>query len=180
MAPRRILFACLVAVLPACGSDPVHSHLVDSLGGEAPGVPKGPLHRPGQPCGACHGNLGPADSIFSLAGTIYQDATPMSKPLADAKIQFVDSNGKTFETAANCVGNFFVMDDDYHPAWPVWVNLVYGIVGGMPYSKPMESPIYREASCAMCHVGSGSGDTVTKVYLTDMPLPVPPHSPSCQ
>jgi hypothetical protein len=181
MALRRILIACLVASLPACGQDPVHSHLVDSLGGEAPGVPEGPLHRPGQPCVACHGHLGPADTIFSLAGTIYQDATMTSKVLPDATVHFEDLNGKTYDTAVNCAGNFFVMDDDYHPAWPVWVTIGYGFFGGMQFTHPMTSPVYREASCAMCHVDNGNtsniSDTVPHVYLSDQPLPVPPNSP---
>jgi hypothetical protein len=180
MGPRRVFLVCLVALLAACNPDPVHSHLVDSLGGEAPGVPEGPLHRAGQPCGACHGELGPADTVFSLAGTVYQDATEGSKPLPDAKVHFEDSNGKTYETGVNCAGNFFVMDADYHPAFPVWVKIMYGSFQGMPVTQPMESPIYREASCAMCHVDTGNNKTVAHVYLTDQPLPVPPNSPSCQ
>ncbi|HEX4336577.1 MAG TPA: hypothetical protein VH062_11725 [Polyangiaceae bacterium] len=161
----------------ACSSDPVRSHLVDSLGGEAPGVPKGPLHRPGQPCLACHGGDGPGAPDFSLAGTVYQDATSLHA-LPDARVHFIDQNGKTYDTATNCAGNFFVMSSDYRPAYPVWVKVFFGTVADQPVSQPMGSPIYREGSCAACHGDPAGTESVGHVYLSPVPLAVPP-SPSC-
>ena len=177
--PRHFLVVAALLVAPAgCSSDPGHAHLVDSLGGEAPGVPKGPLHRPGQPCGVCHGTLGPANSEFVFAGTIYQD--PMSgKPLPDARIQLVDSKGTSFDAGANCAGNFFVRNTDYRPAFPVWVNVFYGLAGGMPYPATMTSGIYREASCASCHTDNAGTESAGPVFLASSPIPIPP-SPSCQ
>jgi hypothetical protein len=114
MSPLRFALVGALVCLPCCSSDPVESRLIDSLGGETPGVPKGPLHRPGQPCVACHQENGAADTVFSLAGTVYVDATTKPpKPLPDARIHFIDASGKTYDTGANCAGNFFVMADDY-------------------------------------------------------------------
>src|SRR5450432_160855 len=53
----------LVCALVGCG-DPVHDTAVSALGPEAPGVPKGPLHRPGQPCVLCHGPQGSATTFL--------------------------------------------------------------------------------------------------------------------
>lgn len=171
----------LLAVLVLAGcSDPVHSHLVSSLGGEAAGVPEGPLHRPGQPCLACHSGLGPADSEFIFGGTVYQDQmSPTPLPLADARVHFIDSAGKTYDTGTNCAGNFFVMAADYKPAYPVWVKVFFGSLNGMPAFQQMTSPIYREGSCAMCHVDPAGTSTVSRVYLSQVPIPIAP-SPSCQ
>jgi hypothetical protein len=175
---RSIVLAILVALLPAC-SDPVQSHLVDSLGGETPGVPKGPLHRPGQPCLACHGHYGPADTEFSLAGTVYQDLTSQT-PLVDAIVHLVDSNKTEFKAGVNCAGNFFVLKDDFNPTFPVGASIQYGTIMGMPYIKSMDSPIYREGSCAICHAGDGNSYTTAHIYLSDVPLPVPPSTTSCK
>jgi len=164
-------------VLSAC-SDPVKSQLIDSLGGEQGGVPEGPLHRPGQPCLACHDGTGPADSVFRLAGTIYQDAMT-TKPLQDALVHFEDANGKKFDSGANCAGNFYVRDTDWAPAWPVWVKIVYGTAMGMPVPHNMGSPIYRDGSCATCHTDPASVQSAGHVYLSPDPLPIPP-SPECR
>jgi hypothetical protein len=72
------------------------------------------------------------------------------------------------------------MKADYEPAFPVGVTIQFGSFMGMPFTKSMESPIYREGSCAMCHVGKGDSRTVSQVYLSEAPLPVPPPNSSCQ
>lgn len=175
MSLRRLGLVALVVCLPSCSSDPVKSHLIESLGGEAPGVPEGPLHRAGQPCVACHQESGPADTVFSLAGTVYQDPTS-TKPLPDARIHFIDASGKTYDTGANCAGNFFVMAADYSPSWPVWTSVIFGVADGQPVEVPMESPIYREGSCAMCHQDGDPIEHVVHVYFAPAQLPVPPPS----
>lgn len=53
-------------VILAAACDPVRSDAVAALGGEAPGVPHGPTHRPGQPCLLGHSN-------FAVAGTVFTD-----------------------------------------------------------------------------------------------------------
>jgi hypothetical protein len=178
MPSRASAFAMWVAVaaLSAC-SDPVHTHQVDALGGEQPGVPEGPLHRPGQPCNVCHGEYGPADSEFAFAGTVYVDSVG-KVPLPDARVTLIDAKGKTYETGANCVGNFFIMKTDYQPTWPVWTTIFYGMMGGQPIPKEMSSPIQREGSCATCHADPPSVEAVGHVYLSEDQIVLPP-SPSC-
>ena len=172
-------FAWVAALALSACSDPVHTHQVDALGGEQPGVPEGPLHRPGQPCNVCHGDYGPAHSEFSFAGTIYVDSVG-KVPLPDTKVTLIDAKGKKYETGANCVGNFFVMKADYQPEWPVWTTIFYATgADGMPLSKPMSSPIYREGSCAVCHADPPGVDAVGHVFFNEDPIPNLPHSPSC-
>ena len=177
MSRRAHIALAALVLLPACSSDPVRSRLIDSLGGEESGVAKGPLHRPGQPCIACHGSNGPADTEFSLAGTVYQDETS-KKALPDARVHLIDANGKLYDTATNCAGNFFVMNADYHPAYPVWVKVFFGTSDGQPVSQEMGSPIYREGSCATCHGDPAGTEAVGHVYLSPAPLAIP-ASPSC-
>ncbi|HEX3594335.1 MAG TPA: hypothetical protein VHU80_04515 [Polyangiaceae bacterium] len=164
--------------LGACSSDPIHSRQVDGLGGETSGVHEGPLHRPGQPCLACHGTAGPADTEFALAGTVYQDPASML-PLPDARVHLIDEDGKTYDAATNCAGNFFIMNTDYRPTYPVWVKVFFGTAGGQPVFAKMGSPIYRDGSCATCHGDPPGPEAVGHVYWSPDPIAIPP-SPSCQ
>jgi hypothetical protein len=169
-----------VCVLVACSSDPLHTHTVDGLGGETPGVPEGALHRPGQPCLACHGTAGPADSEFIFGGTVYQDQmTKKPLPLPDARVHLVDANGKAYDTGTNCAGNFFVLSSDFHPVYPVWVKVFFGVAAGQPVFANMHSPIYRDGSCADCHGDPAGTESVGHVYLSPVPILIP-TSPSCQ
>ena len=90
----------------ACG-DPTHDRAVDALGGEAPGVPEGPLHRPGQPCATCHGESGPADSEFTIAGTVYA-LLGQSQPVPNVLVRIRDFTGTERSVTTNQAGNFFV------------------------------------------------------------------------
>ena len=64
--------AALLVLLLSC--DPVHDDAVSALGGETPGIPRGPLHRPGQPCLVCHDGASGDPAAFSMAGTVFLDA----------------------------------------------------------------------------------------------------------
>ncbi len=148
MAPGRWLaFAALSAALLAACGDPVHDQQRESLGGETDGVPKGPLHRPGQPCLVCHSDYGPAHMILSFGGTIYQYDTDPLVPLKDALVTLTDAKGRIYEVQSNCAGNFYVQRADYDPTYPVRASVTYGTV---PVS-PMLSFIHRDGSCASCH-----------------------------
>jgi hypothetical protein len=164
-----LLVLCLVAA-SGC-SDPVRSGKIDALGGETAGVPPGPLHRPGQPCVLCHGGDGPGGAVFSFAGTVYQD--PMNtKPLSDAIVRLIDSNGKKHDAATNCAGNFFVMRSDYAPSFPVWTKVIFGKQGADPVSVNMGSAIYREGSCAACHGDPASTEETGHVFWAPVPVNV--------
>ena len=49
-------------------STPCTTSAVNALGPEAADIPQGQYHRAGQPCVVCHGDEGPANKQFSIAG----------------------------------------------------------------------------------------------------------------
>jgi hypothetical protein len=160
--PRAaVLLPILLAALAGAGcDDPVHDALVASLGPENPAVPPGPLHRPGQPCLACHDGTGPASMTMIFGGTAYEYYN-QTAPLVAAQMSFTDSSmGPPFVTTTNCAGNFWVQATDWTPTFPVDVELFYG--GFSP--EKMRSHIGRAYSCASCHTGTQSSTTVQQVY----------------
>lgn len=152
--------------LGGCG-DPVREDTIDSLGPEAPGVAAGPLHRPNQPCVVCHGDDGPGNLAFSVAGTVYRyrDTT---EPLANAIVRVVDSKGQKSFTGTNCAGNFFFQKSDYDPTFPVWVSLEFG---GVP--SDMSTPIFRDGSCAKCHSDPAGESSVGHAYFVESGIELP-------
>jgi len=165
----------------ACGTDPVRDNAIDKLGGEKPGVPAGPLHRPGQPCVLCHDGNGPGSMVLAFGGTVYQFADKPI-PMVGAIVHFRDSAGGEYRTATNCAGNFFVADGDYTPAWPVFVKVEFATTvqtpGGLQpllLHPTMTSPIYdtdgstvsglRDRSCANCHSDPPAATSVGHIYL---------------
>jgi hypothetical protein len=140
----------------AC-ADPVRDAAIAELGAESPGVPVGPLHRPGQPCLACHGS---GDvSVFSVAGTVYaREGT--STPLNDVTVRLIDAAGQKFDAATNCAGNFFVRPSELTVQYPLWVTLAVG-----DHTIDMESPVFREGSCAPCHLAPKGPASAGPVYF---------------
>lgn len=153
--------ALLIASVAAC-ADPVLDQAIDALGPEAPGVPPGPLHRPGQPCVLCHSEAGNA-SPFLLAGTVYVDATSLT-PIDDVTVDFIDTFGNAFSTTTNCAGSFIVRPQEYSAASPIWVSLQRDEV-----LREMETPIYRDGSCAGCHSDPVGAASAGHVFLIDDP-----------
>lgn len=148
------LFAC---------SDPVVDDARDALGPEQPGVPTGPLHRPGQPCVLCHSKSGPGELVMRFGGTVYKYPA-VAEPLAGAIVEFTDSDARTYTAATNCAGNFFVQPRDFDPSYPVWVKLLFGGI-----EVEMSSPIFREGSCAGCHAPETSPSSPGQVYFAPDP-----------
>jgi mono/diheme cytochrome c family protein len=149
-------------VASACG-DPVADAAVAALGSEAPGVPPGPEHRPGQPCVVCHGASGVARPAFSLAGTIYR-MKGEAAVLADAEVVITDGSGRSHTARSNCAGNFYVQPSEFSPVAPTWVTVKFA-----GQSIQMESPIFREGSCAACHGERLGPQSAGAVFLTDEP-----------
>lgn len=158
----RTLAGALFAGL-ALGSscDPVYNEQVAALGGEAPNVRHGPLHRPGQPCLVCHdGTLG-NPSAFSVAGTVYTDPAPAAaKPAVGAEVTMTNvSDGKSFTATTNAVGTFYVLPSQWTPVYPFTVT-----VRGGTQKACMTSHVGRNGSCASCHfepAGQASPGRVT-------------------
>ena len=137
---RRVCALAVIAAAFAC--DPVTENAVSALGGEVPGVPHGPLHRPGQPCLLCHGN-------FSVAGTVYEKpSSPIG--LAGAVVSLTDSTQQTYVfEATNEAGNFYVKNDDWSPVFPL-SHVTVTVPGVKPVK--MLSDIGRNGGCGSCHL----------------------------
>jgi hypothetical protein len=156
-------------VLPAC-QDPVHDDLVRSLGPEAPGVPAGPRHRPGQPCLACHGGNGPASTVLSLGGTVYADPDGM-QPSEGATVHIEDVNIVAQDLVTNAAGNFFVGPSIYTPTYPIRMKVTSADGNN---TQQMLSLSLRSGSCADCHTNPPSPTSPGVVYLMPAMAGSPP------
>ena len=145
-------------LLVACG-DPVRDDRIEALGPERTGVARGPLHRAGQPCLACHDGRAAGTREFSVAGTVFL-AEGSERPAPGVRVELVDSAGTRFESATNCAGNFFVAPADFAPRYPLWVALQAG-----DYRIEMDSPVQRDGSCASCHAREPGKASAGGVYL---------------
>lgn len=168
------ILLALATLATACG-DPVHDMQREALGGEVDGVPKGPLHRPGQPCLVCHSDYGPAHMVLSFGGTVYEyqyDTNLGDAPLANASITLTDQTGRSYLTATNCAGNFFVQRADFDPVFPVSVRLEYG---NLPHIPQMTTRIRRDGSCASCHYEPIGPRSPGRVYAQPVEASFPPQ-----
>ncbi|HEX7670340.1 MAG TPA: carboxypeptidase-like regulatory domain-containing protein [Polyangiaceae bacterium] len=153
------LLPCFLAVAvfgTACG-DPVRDDAVAALGGEAPGVRHGPLHRPGQPCTLCHD--GGRAGAFSIAGTVFRSADTTA-PLVGAQVRLTDATGATRSFSTNAAGSFYAASGDYSPAYPLWVTIAFG-----GDCLDMKTQDFRDASCASCHADPPSNQSMGHVYF---------------
>ncbi len=170
-----VLALAVAAVLGASCAEPVHDLQVKALGSEDPAVPLGEFHRAGQPCTTCHGGLGPAARVFSIAGTVFNGP---NKAIGEdsVEIELVDSLGykPPGKVLTNCVGNFFVEPAEWDPAFPVIVWMRKGA-----QLTKMQSHIGREPSCSQCHKDPQSFDSPGHVRLfpADMPITPVPECP---
>jgi hypothetical protein len=143
LAAATLALLCGLAGAAAC--DPVHQDAVDALGPEAPGVRRGPLHRPGQPCLLCHDGTVGAPQAFSVAGTIFERPTSTT-PVENANVHVVDADGKAFDATTNAAGNFYVLPSQFTPRYPMRVSIT------TPVAVQMQTLTEMEGSCAGCHV----------------------------
>ncbi len=143
--------------------DPVHDNAVSALGGETPGVPPGPLHRPGQPCLLCHDGASGDPSAFSMAGTVFLEGNALT-PAPAVTVTLVAADGTTTTATTNAAGNFYLAPGDYAPKYPVHVtSLTAPGYAGAPVL--MHSHIGGNGSCAGCHVDPAAPDSPGHVYL---------------
>ncbi|HEY1697753.1 MAG TPA: hypothetical protein VGG39_36585 [Polyangiaceae bacterium] len=165
MRPRAALFiASLVA--GAAGSvgmlscaDAVHDQEVAALGPDV--GPRGPTHRPGQPCLVCHGGEGPAKEQFSVAGTVYEDQGGGDAAVG-AVVLIEDVTGRTQTPSTNQAGNFYVASGDWAPNYPtsMTVTSADGTV-----QQFMLSHVNRDGSCASCHALTEGPASPGPVYV---------------
>ncbi len=150
--------ACSLGAV-ACGN-PVQDNLINSLGPEKDGVHRGPLHRPGQPCLACHSAAGHREPYFSVAGTVYQKQDPGSPPARDVIVELIDAKQHHVTVASNCAGNFYVQQADFRPVYPVHVTMHYAGV-----DNKMITVVNRDGSCATCHTDPQSWKSAGHIYM---------------
>lgn len=157
---HAVPFLALAAALSAGSCDPVHDDAVAALGGETPGVPAGPLHRPGQPCLLCHDGASGDPAAFSMAGTVFEEANALL-PSVGAVVTLTSADGTTATAMTNAAGNFFLTPDAYTPAYPVHVTSI--ALGGVRIT--MHSHIGGNGSCAGCHADPAGPDSPGHVYF---------------
>ncbi|MGE0323787.1 MAG: hypothetical protein AB7K71_38460 [Polyangiaceae bacterium] len=156
-----------LSALSAGCTDPTIAKEQDSLGPEQAGVPRGPTHRPGQPCVHCHQSGGEGSPNFSIAGTIFQDKD-RQLPIDGALVSLVDSNGDSWSVRTNCAGNFYVTESEWQPQFPVWSSVSWSDI-----HVDMETPIYRDGACAGCHDLKAGPDSPGHIYVSETPIAAP-------
>lgn len=157
----------LTVTLAAC-VDESHQLQVDALGGEAPGVSPGPLHRPGQPCLVCHGSEGPSSHSFVIAGTVYA-VQGQTAPAPGVQVVLEDATGTSVSLDTNAAGNFYIPSGEWSPLFPVWVpQMTMG-----QSMQSMQTHIARAGSCADCHTLTPGPTSAGPVYLNKASSPAP-------
>jgi hypothetical protein len=169
--PMRALGALLAFCAAAC-SDPVQDALIAALPGEVPGIRTGPMHRAGQPCPICHSSYGGRHPTFTVAGTLFQK--PTNKVGVEfATVHVTDVTGDARDLTTNCVGNFYIADTQWNPAFPLWVTVSDPATST---TATMTTKIGRDNGCAECHADPAGTDSPGHVYLTNDPS-VPDATP---
>jgi hypothetical protein len=152
------MFVLALASFATCSLDPTHDEAIADLGPEAPGVPPGPLHRPGQPCLVCHDGS-TASPAMSVGGTVTA-VLGSSSPLGGAAVELTAENGSTWTATTNAAGNFFVEASAWAPVYPLRAAVAFG---GL--TSTMSTLIGRDGSCAACHVDPPSRISAGVVFL---------------
>lgn len=154
-------YLVMVAVAMQAGcNDATHDDQVSALGPEDPSVAPGPNHRPNQPCLTCHGGLGPAQQQFSIGGTVYA-VQGQSAPAVGATVMIEDFTGAVGTAQSNAAGNFFITVHEWTPTYPILPQVTLGSV-----TKPMNTYVGRDGSCADCHLDPASPASAGHVYIT--------------
>lgn len=156
---RGVLVAVLGLAALAGSCDPVHEQAMDDLGPEAPGIPRGPTHRAGQPCLVCHGERGPEGPTMSVAGTIFR-AREGRVGVAGATVKLTDATGETREYPTNEVGTFYVEKKYWAPVFPLTAKVAFAGT-----EVEMLTPINVDGSCGSCHRDPAARDAVGHIFL---------------
>ena len=94
---------------------------------------------------------------------MYIDADSL-RPIENVTVDLIDPLGNRFSSITNCAGNFFVRAREYSLQGPVWVSMQRGAV-----FREMDTPIYRDGSCAGCHGDPVGTASAGHVFLIDDP-----------
>jgi hypothetical protein len=161
MTRATAALALWIGLAAGAACDPVHDDAVAALGGEAPGVRRGPLHRPGQPCLLCHdGALGDPPE-FTVAGTVF-DREASTQPVNGAIVAMHDAKGSPYEAVTNAAGNFYVTPDEWTPAFPLTV----AVTTAQGVHVTMHTDVGRDGACASCHVDPAGPGSPGRICIT--------------
>ncbi|MGH7296585.1 MAG: hypothetical protein ACRELB_16725, partial [Polyangiaceae bacterium] len=133
---------------------------------EAPGVRRGPLHRPGQPCLLCHDGAAGDPQRFTVAGTVYA-TSGASSPAVNAVVTVIDAQGHPASLSTNAAGNFYTTPSQYDPVFPLQVT-VRGVSGRLVRMQTLvdgNGTIEPNGGCAGCHVSPASPSSPGAVSL---------------
>jgi hypothetical protein len=160
----RLAALAAAAALTGCPS-PVQDDLIAELGSE-PGEPS-ELHRPGQPCLACHGEYVGEEPILVVAGTVY--ATPVDAVAAPGvRVELTDATGSKIEKTTNEAGNFLVEQGEWEPVFPLRAVVECTMPDGRVRRNVMGTRIERDGSCAGCHADEAPSQLGPgRVFCTD-------------
>jgi hypothetical protein len=161
---RVVIFAAAVGAPFGC-NDATHDDQVSALGPEDPAVPRGPDHRPNQPCLVCHGGLGPAKQQFSIGGTIYA-VQGQSAPAKGATVQIKDITGAVVTAQSNEAGNFYITVQEWIPTYPTLPTVTLGSM-----SQTMTTHVGRDGSCASCHLDPPSATQAGHIWVAPSAAP---------
>lgn len=160
---KRLLVIFGFALAVGGCRDPVLQAKEEALGPDPGPYEEGPLHRAGFPCTHCHAKGGSADPELDLAGTIYADQNA-TEGLAGVTVRLFDSAGRQQTTTTNEVGTFMLEEGALELAFPLWVRIELG-----DEVRSMQTPIFRERSCAACHRSPTGPNRRWGVFLRDLP-----------
>lgn len=88
--------------------------------------------------------------------------------MTGATVELTDADGRGYDATTNCVGNFYVAEGEWDPAFPIWASVVWNKI-----RVEMKSPIYREGACAGCHDLDPGPSSPGHVYLFKRPINAP-------
>lgn len=177
MTARIFLLALLALTTCGCGS-PLRGEDIDSLG-EEQGEKPSEFHRPGQPCVLCHSAAGGVDPILSIGGTLFFESTDGTEakedlfPAAGFAVVVLDSEGKEHQMQSNDCGNFYVLEKDFKPVYPLATE-IRNESGAV--TNKMVSRIGRSGSCGSCHLEQKSPQSPGVIRVADAK---PADKPNC-
>ena len=184
-ASRQMLAAWALAcaagsLLAGCIGESSEQAAADALGPDTSGYPDGPFHRAGFPCTRCHGDRWWQESpSFELAGTVYRRPTD-DKGVSGAEVIVQDAAGHELRARTNRSGNFFFVREGsqarqgadgrfelpFALAYPLRVRVA---LEGL--EQAMEGLIWREPSCATCHMGEPGSASNGRVFALEEDMP---------
>ena len=94
---------------------------------------------------------------------MYQYAVGASPPANGANIQLQDATGASWHSTTNSAGNFFVLQSQWSPTYPLTVPAIVDSTGKI--NVLMSTLDNREGSCAACHGLTPGPDSAGQVYL---------------